>query len=315
MTASEAHLHTTVRRDLALVAVATVGVAVACIHVELSETLLAWTRPWERYQLDELPAVLLFVAVALAWFAWRRVREARAEIGRRVALEKDLADALQEIQRLSQSNVLVQEAERRNLARELHDELGQHLNAIKIDAVTLRDCPAAAPAAIRGSAQSIIGIADHVHAVVRDMMRKLRPPGLDELGLQAALENYVEVWRSRTPALQFDLALDGDLEGLGELLNITLYRVVQEGLTNVAKHANAHRVELRVTRSAFAAQEDQVVLNLADDGAGAPPGHEHSGLGLIGMRERVEAAGGRLETISAPGAGFCLVARIPVPRA
>jgi glucose-6-phosphate-specific signal transduction histidine kinase len=315
MVMTEAHPHTTARRDLVLVAAATVVVVFISVHFELSEALLAWTRPWERYQVDEFPGILLFLAVALAWFAWRRVREARAEIGRRVALEKDLADALGEIQRLSQSNMLVQEEERRNLARELHDELGQHLNAIKIDAVTMRDCPAAAPAAIRESAQSIIVIADHVHAVVRDMMRKLRPPGLDELGLQAALENSVEGWRGRFPALQFDFAMDGDLEGLGELLNITLYRLVQEGLTNIAKHANAQRVELHVTRSAFTTQEDQVVLNLADDGAGAPPGHAHAGLGLIGMRERVEAAGGRLETISAPGAGFRLVARIPVRRA
>ena len=314
MSTHDAHPQATARRDLAVVAVATAAAVFASVHLELSETLLAWTRPWERYQLDELPGVLLFVAAALAWFAWRRVREARSELARRVALERDLAAALADNRRLSQSHVLVQEEERRNLARELHDELGQHLNAIKIDAVSIRDCPAAAQAVISQSAQSIIGIADHVHAVVRDMTRKLRPPGLDELGLPAALENCIEVWRGRFPALRFEFSLDGDLEGLGELLNITVYRVVQEGLTNVAKHATAGRVELRVARTSPAAAEDEVVLTLADDGVGAPPDHAHAGLGLIGMRERVEAAGGRLQTVSAPDCGFRLVARMPARR-
>lgn len=312
---SEVHPQSTARRDLGLVAVATVIAVFISIHVELSETVLAWTRPWERYQLDELPGALLFVAVALAWFAWRRVREAQAELARRVALEKDLADALADNQRLSHSHVSVQEEERRNLARELHDELGQHLNAIKIDAVSIRDCAAGDSAVVRQSAQAIIGIADHVHAVVRDMTRKLRPPGLDELGLPAALENHIEVWRGRFPALRFEFSFDGDLERLGELLNITLYRVAQEGLTNVAKHANARGVELRLARNSLTAHEDELVLTLVDDGVGAPPGPAQSGLGLIGMRERVEAVGGRLETVSAPGRGFRLAVRIPVRRA
>jgi signal transduction histidine kinase len=302
-------------RDLGLVAVATAIVVFISIQVELSEALLAWTRPWESYQLDELPGILLFVAVALAWFAWRRAGEARVELAQRTALEQDLAAALVDNQRLSQSHVSVQEEERRSLARELHDELGQHLNAIKIDAVAIRDCPAGDAAGVRASAQAIIGIADHVHAVVRDMTRKLRPPGLDELGLTAALENYFEVWRSRFPAMQFELAIGGDFDGLGEALNMTLYRVVQEGLTNVAKHANAHRVELRLVKNTVDARNDELVLTLVDDGAGAEPERKHAGLGLIGMRERVEAAGGRLEIVSEPGRGFRLAVRVPVRQA
>ncbi len=308
----EAHPRTTAGRDLGLVVAATVAVVFISIHVELNETLLAWTRPWESYQLDELPGILLFVAAALAWFAWRRVIEARAELARRIALERDLAIALGDNQRLSQSHVSVQEDERRNLARELHDELGQHLNAIKIDAVAIRDCAADESAGVRKSAQSIISIADHVHAVVRDMTRKLRPPGLDELGLPAALENFVEVWRSRFPGMQFEFSIDGDIEDLGEALNITLYRVVQEGLTNVAKHAGAHRVELRLVKTIKGKQNEELVLTLVDDGAGVVPGQEHAGLGLIGMRERVEAVGGRLETVSEPGRGFRLAVRVPV---
>lgn len=306
--------HTAARRDFGWIVAAAISVIFVSIHFELSETLLAWTRPWERYQLDELPVILLFVALALAWFAWRRMLEAQAELARRVALEKELAGALAGNQRLSQSHVQVQEEERRNLARELHDELGQHLNAIKIDAVSIRDARDNEVAAMRQSAQAIIGIADHVHGMVRDMTRKLRPAGLDELGLPAALENFVEGWRARLPARHFSFVMDGDLERLGELLNITLYRVAQEGLTNVAKHANATRVELCVVRNSATAG-GELILTLTDNGVGAAPGHAHSGLGLIGMRERVEAVGGRLETVSTPGRGFRLVASVPAPSA
>lgn len=315
MAVTESPTHITARRDLLLIVAATLAIAFASMHFELSELVLGWARRWERYQVDEVPGILLFVAVALAWFAWRRVREARSELARREALEKDLAAALTDNQRLSQSHVLVQEEERRNLARELHDELGQHLNAIKIDAVSIRDCPAGEPAVVRQSAQAIIGIADHVHAVVRDMTRKLRPPGLDELGLPAALENFVEGWRARFPLMQCELSIEGNLEDLGESLNITLYRVVQEGLTNVAKHANASRVGLRVERKFPTARQDELVLTLVDDGVGAPPGRAPAGLGLIGMRERVEALGGRLDTITSPGGGFRVVVRIPVRQA
>lgn len=303
------------RRDLMLIVAATLAVAVISVHFELSETVLAWARPWERYQVDEIPGILLFVAIALAWFAWARVRDVRTELTQRIALEKALADALGDNQRLSQSHMQLQEEERRSLARELHDELGQHLNAIKIDAVSIRDCPAADLVAVRQSAQAIVDIADHVHAVVRDMTRKLRPPGLDELGLPAALENFVEGWRSRFPAVHFKYAMDADLDRLGESVNITLYRVAQEGLTNIAKHANANHVELCVTRDFTSAQADELVLSLADDGVGITRGRAHSGLGLIGMRERVEASGGRLETVSAPGRGFRLVARVPAQHA
>jgi two-component system, NarL family, sensor histidine kinase UhpB len=311
---NEPYSHTTAHRDLGLVLVATAVVVFVSIQFELSELVLGWARRWERYQVDEIPGILLFVAVALAWFAWRRVREAQAELARRVALEKELAAALADNQRLSHSHVQVQEEERRNLARELHDELGQHLNAIKIDAVSIRDCTSGELAVVRHGAQAIIGIADHVHAVVRDMTRKLRPPGLDELGLPAALENHVEVWRSRFPAVCVEFSTEGDLEHLGELLNITLYRVAQEGLTNVAKHANAHRVELRVARNSPTGRAEEVVLTLVDDGIGTLSGQVHAGLGLIGMRERVEAVGGGLETVSAPGQGFRLVVRVPAHR-
>jgi signal transduction histidine kinase len=296
------------RGDLLLLAGATMAFALLSIHFEFAEQLLAWTRPRERYQIDELPVVLLFLACGLAWYSWRRVAEARAEITLRRMTERQLRDALAENRDLALAAVRMQEQERRSLARELHDELGQYLNAAKIDAVALRDGGAAGdPVADAGA---IVASLDHVECVVRHIVRRLRPPGLDELGLPAALEDCIEGWRRRLPAVEFRLQLADGLESLDEATNITLYRLVQEGLTNVAKHAQAKRVEIALTRSGAA--EPAVVLTMRDDGVGRVPGAGRRGLGLIGMRERVEALAGSFEIASPELPGFAFVARLPM---
>ncbi|MEN3353098.1 MAG: two-component system, NarL family, sensor histidine kinase UhpB [Betaproteobacteria bacterium] len=303
------------RRDLLLVVAATLFMAVVSVNFELSEALQDWSRRWERYQLDELLGIALFGALALTWFILRRMQETRTELRRRIVLERELAAALAENRRLSRAHVQVQEEERRRLARELHDELGQHLNAIKIEAVSIRQCASYTLPEAHRAAVSVIGIADHLHALVRDMTRRLRPAGLDELGLSAALENYVEAWRGRSPHLQLDLTMKGNFDDLGEALNITLYRLIQEGLTNVSRHANARRVEIRLQRTAIVPSvRDEVVLSLTDDGTGAQSERSSAGLGLIGMRERVEALGGRTEAVSEVAGGFRVSAWLPVER-
>ena len=302
------------RRDLALLVAGATVFAVCSIRFELFEAMLAWTRPHERFQLDELPGVLLFVACGLAWYAWRRVGEARAELARRRVAEQRLRRALAENRDLALAAVRMQEDERRSLARELHDELGQYLNAVKIDAVCLRD--GGTPARASGNhdaAAAIVAMTDHVQRVVRDIVRRLRPPGLDELGLPAALEDCLEGWRRRLPAIEFRLRLDEGLEGFDEATNMTLYRLVQEGLTNVAKHAQAALVEIAMTREP--GRPDQapvVVLTMRDDGRGRAADRASGGIGLIGMRERVEALAGRFEIMPAGVRGFGFVARLPL---
>lgn len=306
-------------RDVALVAAATVLVWVLSIDVEFSERLLAWTRDNENLQLDELPTVLIFLSASLAWLTWRRYREAAREIERRKVAEGRLEEAMLDNRRLAQGYLEVQESERRHLAHELHDELGQYLNAIKIDAVALRNLPQSDGPSSRESALGIIRNVDHVHATVRDMMQRLRPAGLDELGLGAALEQCVDTWRQRCPDTRFALDLDGDLDSLGEAVNLTVYRLVQEGLTNATRHAQASRVDVRIRRTTAAcparalpgAEGDEIVAELSDDGRGADLTRPRRGLGLLGMRERVGALGGRLAIDSSPGNGFRLTAVLP----
>ena len=281
--------------------------ALLSVRLELSEHLLAWTQPHERYQLDELPGVLLFIACGLAWYAWRRVAEVRDELALRRDVEGRLREALAENRKLAMAAVSKQEQDRRDLARELHDDLSQYVNAAKIDAVMLRDGGKGEPAT--ASADAIVKSLDHMDGVVRDILHRLRPTGLDELGLSAALEDCVEGWRRRLPEITFQLTIQRGLEDFDEATNITLYRLVQEGLTNVAKHSRATRVEIGLTR---AAEGGSVVLTMRDDGVGSTPATRQRGLGLIGMRERVDALGGTFDAAPPHARGFAFAARLPV---
>jgi glucose-6-phosphate-specific signal transduction histidine kinase len=301
------------RRDLVWIVAATAGFAAICVWLELSETVLAWTRPHERFQLDELPGILLFLSVALSWYAWRRMDDSRAELKLRRGTDRQLQEALVRNRELAQAGVRIQEEERRSLARELHDELGQYLNAVKIDAVCLRDGDAGSINEVRAGALAIIGMTDHLEIVVREMVRRLRPPGLDELGLSAALENCVDGWRRRLPAVDITMTVGEDIAKLDETTNMTLYRLVQEGLTNIAKHARASHIEIVMQQCpSVGAGTEEVVLTVRDNGVGPQTGGVNTGLGIAGMRERVEALAGRFDLIPVRGGGFGFIARMPV---
>jgi two-component system sensor histidine kinase UhpB len=302
----------TLRRDIAIVLLATLATALLSSYFELSEAIVRWTRPWEHWQLDEVPVVLMVLTATLAWFASRRHRDSRHELQRRHAAEERLANLLRDNRRLGQQLMQVQEAERKTLARELHDELGQYLNAIKIEAITIERGDLGSPTSLRRAAAQIVAHTDHVYGVVRDLIRRLRPIALDTLGLKAALEHHVNDWRQRLPHVQIDASLDGDLDEVEEALGLAVFRVIQEGITNVSRHAHAQRVEIRVSRDRASPGGPHVVVSIADDGRGTDVRNMDSGLGLLGMRERIEMLGGTLSIETQPGRGFNIRARIPV---
>ena len=301
------------RRDALIVAALTVATWVVCAIFNVTEMLRRLTAPYERYQLDEVPTALLVMGLALTWFATRRYNEARREIARRKSAEERLAAVLADNRRLAQQYVELQEAERKALARELHDELGQYLNVIKIDAVGIRDDPRGDLQAVHGRAGAIVDNCDHVHGALATLIRELRPAGLDDLGLAAALEHCVQAWRTRLPEVALRLSVTGDFTALSEYLAVTAYRLVQEALTNVAKHSSARRVTIHLDRAAWREpSDDTVTVAVEDDGTGTEPGVASRGLGLIGMRERVITLRGELVIETSPGQGFRLTARIPV---
>lgn len=310
------------RTDLAYVAAVTIIAIIAFVRFDISERISRWTAPFERIQLDEWPTVLLVLALGLAWFAARRYGEAMRALRERERAEAHLAAAVAHNRRLAQAAVDAQESERKAIARELHDELGQYVNVIKLDAVRLRDDPAADIASSRQLATEIVGHADRLHRTVQDLIRELRPPGLDEFGLAAAIEHCVETWRSRLQGARVELDCDASIDTLPEIHTLAVYRLVQEALTNVARHARARAVAVRVQcEPEFTTAPMILRVSIEDDGVGtqlcAPtqgpiPGPTR-GLGLLGMRERVESLGGTLELRSAPKQGFSVEARMPWP--
>lgn len=207
----------------------------------------------------------------------------------------------------------VQEAERRHLARELHDELGQCLTAIKTDAVLIRNRSEVADNKIYQSAQAIIDTASHIYDVVHNMITRLRPSPLDDLGLMATLEESVSSWQQRQPTIRFSLVTEGQLNGLDEATNMTVFRVVQEALTNAVRHAEASNILVKVVRETTAT-DDVLVINIRDDGKGMIVNDFHSDVdfGLLGMRERAQRLGGSFELQSQLGAGVNLTITIPL---
>jgi signal transduction histidine kinase len=308
--AERAERRMSARRDVGLIAVVCALAALGCVEFNVNEMLLKWTRPFERLQLDELPAVLLVLAMSLMWFSSRRYFEAKRQLFMREAAEARLAVALEENKRLAQQYVDVQESERKALARDLHDELGQYLNAIKLDAVSIRRAVGAVPAA-QDVSRAMIGNIDRVYDVVKGLISRLRPAGFDELGIEAALEHCVGEWRSRLASATIDMSITGDLAALDENRGLALFRLVQEALTNIARHAHATLVQISIAAGRITEGRRFVDVVIADNGSGVDMRQPRKGLGLVGMRERVAALGGSIAVESAPGGGFAIRAELP----
>jgi len=300
--------------DVLVAAMLSVVAAIVAGIFDVHEGLYEWTRRWERLQLDEWPMALTVFACCLLLLYVRRYRETRAALRARHEAEAALEKAFSVNRGLARQHLLQQEAERKHLARELHDELGQYLNAIKLDAVAVSAGTLSAGQQVAAGSR-IVASADHVHATVSDMIRRLRPVGLDELGLEAALEHCIDQWRQRLPDVQLTLRRDGELDGLGEALDLTVYRVVQEAVTNASRHARARHVDVRIARLPDEAGGGRLEVVVADDGVGIDAPRVHEGFGLAGMRERLELLGGELRLTTAPGEGCTVVARLPIAKA
>ena len=221
---------------------------------------------------------------------------------------------LQENRRLTRRLFTVQELERRHLSRELHDELGQWLTAIQADAQSIHCVSIKNPdtcANCEESAQAIVSGADQIHQVVRRILRRLRPVVLDQLGLADSLEEIVGQWRTHHPDVYCELTLEGALNDLNEVTNITLYRTVQAALANISSHAGASQVSIRLRR-----EPDHILLSVADNGQGMDLDMDMHlpslGLGLLGMRERAIAAEGEFSVTSKPGQGVRIDVKLPL---
>ena len=198
------------------------------------------------------------------------------------------------------------ETERKQLAQELHDELGQSLTAIKMMAVIAnqkKDQIAEISASIANSCDGLINI-------VRSIMHRLHPLVLTELGLKAAIEDLLNHWASKNPEFKFRFRCDDEVDALGQKLSIQIFRVVQECLTNIFRHAEAQ--ECSVTLAMVETPEHQIRLTVTDNGRGCDMNKLTKGFGILGMKERVHSLGGNLSIQSTLNKGVQVNAVIPI---
>lgn len=294
--------------DAGIVVLVTLASFGAATWLELSERVHAWVGPHERWQADEVSLSFTVLACSLAWYGMRRAREARAQLALRGKAEARAHELLVHNRELARQLIAVQESERLALARELHDELGQGCTAIRAEAALIRLCGAADRAATLAGVERADRAAQQLYQTVRGMLRRLRPANLDELGLVAALQELCESWeeRSGVPCIFHHEALP---DALDDAIEIALYRVTQEALTNVMRHAQAANVHVKLGRRG----EGELQLCVQDDGRGMDLAASTRGLGLLGATERAAALGGDLEVQPAPGGGVRLTLRVPLP--
>ncbi len=281
---------------------------IAASQFELFEVVTQATHHYEHWQLDELPLTLLVLSVGLSWFGWRRVREIRSELNERMHAQTRVAQLLAHNRELLQRLITLQEDERRALARELHDELGQHCTAMRAEASFIGQ--AGAPDSVTQSAMRISQSASTLYGLVNGMLRRLRPPALDSLGLSPALQELCTTWAKQT-GLTCRFEAEDVRQVLGDATAVTLFRLVQEALTNVARHADATQVwvSLRLDEA-----NHRLSLSVKDNGCGmAQADGTVSGLGFVGMRERVAALQGHIEWRSQPGHGVQINVSLPHP--
>jgi len=224
--------------------------------------------------------------------------------------EESLRSAHTQLQTLSRQLMQVQERERRQLAHDLHDEIGQAVTAIKMNLQTMQRV--ADTSMVQDTLNDSMGILDKILQRVRDLSLDLRPAILDDLGLVPAVRWYVERQAQRA-GLVAEVEADGVSQGLEPDLSVACFRIIQESITNILRHAKAAKIHVVLRQS-----DQHLDLSIKDDGIGFPvrePSDMAAGrstLGLLGMQERAQALGGHVTIQSLPDQGTEVRVRMPL---
>jgi signal transduction histidine kinase len=275
----------------------------ATVHAQQQRRTTESER-WFRRELIKsvLFALLAGIVISTAGILRMRWLERRATEQRQRAEE-----ITQEIRNLSVQLRHAQEEERRTISRELHDDVGQQLTAMRMELGTLERLRTAGDGEFDARVAELKAMAEQSLHVVRDIAAALRPSVLDDLGLAAAIQKQAREFSKRTGVDVF-VNVDGPFDVLRDPHRTYIYRIVQEALTNCARHANARHITVTLVDRGAATE-----LTVADDGVGfdstRPP---KNGLGLIGMEERVRELGGVARVQSVPGRGTTIQATIPL---
>jgi len=221
-----------------------------------------------------------------------------------------LQASAEELEALSRRLVAAQESERQRFSRALHDLFGQNLTALGINLDIVRSQLGGTTEALKARLDNSIALLEATSAALESLMSELRPPMLDDYGLLPALEWYGEAFSRRT-GIETRVTAEGRDGRLPVEREIALFRVAQEALANAARHAQPRRIDISLRRV-----DGYTLMSVADDGAGfdlarLASGRGTSRFGMLSMRERAQAIGGRLEVESAPGCGTRITVEVP----
>jgi hypothetical protein len=230
------------------------------------------------------------------------------DVTERIVAERALLRSKEELQALASSAHQAREQEQHRVARELHDELGQSLTALRMMVVWIRERTGDADAELVAKLARMSTLLSETVAATRRISSELRPLILDDLGLVPAIESLVEQFTDRT-GITCGLQINDTSLNLADAHKTAVFRIVQESLTNIAKHARASHAQVSVRRG-----DDEIAINVSDNGVGFAPGgtRAHGSHGLLGIRERAYLLHGQMNISSAPGEGTTLEIRLPL---
>jgi len=250
-----------------------------------------------------LGAAIVVLIGAIGIYTVMRLRKLEQQSFRQSA---ELEANRDELRKLSQGLVAAQESERKRLSRELHDHVGQILTALRMEVGNLGDLQPRGGHIFAERQHSAKGLADQALQSVRDISMGLRPSMLDDLGLEPAIRWQARDFARRT-GVDVDVRVEGDLDSLPESHRIHAFRIIQESLTNIARHADAHGVLITAHHS-----PSRLMLTIQDDGRGFDSARKSGGAGMLGIRERVQELGGRCEIHSQLAKGTLVHIDIPI---
>ena len=301
------------QRDAIMITLVIVMIYFIILSVNLAETLANWFAQYESVQLDEIPFLLLLIALGMAWFSRRRMVELNKEINLRVSAEEKIMQLLLQNKALTRHVLKIQEAERLHLARDLHDDIGQYLLAIRLDAsaLNLSTKDKHSNTSTNFYAKRILSNADHIQEMTRTLMRRLRPAPTSSQDCTTAISILIKEWHEQHPHIHLDINVEACSSLFTEQVNITIYRFIQEALTNISKHANAQHVSIAL-KSNLNENGQQLCIEITDDGVGIISGETSYGMGIIGMRERIDAVNGTFIIKNNLTKGVAIRAQVPI---
>lgn len=259
---------------------------------------------------DGLPCYVgaRFVFVAATRHEAAQIHGYLVDMTEQCLVELDLERTLKENRVLARHAMQMQEQERKYIASEIHDETGQYLTAIRMDALALQK---STPDQANVIAVRIASNTQHVQQSIRALIKHLRPPALDSLGLTGAVERLVNDWQKLHPQVECHVRMETSEHVLNEDINIVAFRVVQEALTNISRHAQATDVciDIQIIR-----RQDMPMLQIEirDNGKGMDTSQATEGVGLVGMRERIESLQGSFKLMSGLQAGTLITGVLPL---